>query len=183
MPDPDPADQADLVALELIQQRILVLRGEKVLLDEDLARMYGVETRILNRAVQRNLERFPVDFMFQLSPDEAANLKSQFGISSGWGGRRRMPFAFTEQGVAMLSSVLRSARAVQVNVAIMRAFVQLRRWLASQEELAQRVAELEAATAQGFSAVFAILDQLRSPAPSTQRRIGFKDGEGGGVSP
>ena len=134
-----------LVPTEKVERLIHLARGEKVLLDADLAMLYGVTTGALNRAVKRNANRFPLDFMFQLTADEAGVLKCQFGISSsGHGGRRRsLPNAFTEQGVAMLSSVLRSERAVQVNVAIMRAFVGLRRMLAGNEALARKLAELE----------------------------------------
>ena len=107
---------------ELIASKIHFLRGERILLDQDLSLLYGVETRVLNQAVRRNLKRFPPDFMFELSVSEVANLKSQFVISS-WGGRRKLPLAFTEQGIAMLSSVLRSDRAIDVNIAIMRTFV------------------------------------------------------------
>ena len=133
-----------LVPVEQIERLIRLARGEKVLLDADLARLYGVETKALNRATKRNRGRFPSDFMFQLTAKEAANLRCQFGTSSlGYGGRRYRPYAFTEQDVAMLSSVLRSERAVQVNVAIMRAFVSLRRMLAGNEALARKLAEME----------------------------------------
>jgi len=126
-----------IIPAERIEQAILLIRGEKVMLDADLARLYRVETGALTRAVRRNLVRFPPDFMFQLTTEEYENLKCQFGISSRWGGRRRPPYAFSEQGVAMLSSVLRSPRAVAVNVEIMRAFVRLRKMLASHEDLEQ----------------------------------------------
>ena len=135
---------AELIPMERIQNFIFLIRGEKVMLDSHLAELYGVDTGTLNRAVKRNIERFPDDFVFQLAPQEVANLKCQIGISSSeHGGRRRsIPYVFTEQGVAMLSSVLRSKRAVQVNVAIMRAFVSLRRLLATNEALARKFAEL-----------------------------------------
>ena len=126
-----------------IEKRIVLLRGERVMLSTDLAALYGVEPRALVQAVKRNLDRFPEDFMFQLTREELGNLKSQFVISS-WGGlRRASPYAFTEHGVAMLSSVLRSPRAVRVNVEIMRAFVRLRRMLASNADLARKLADLE----------------------------------------
>ena len=115
-----------LVALERIERAIVVLRGHRVMLDADLAVLYQVETKALVRAVKRNIARFPTDFMFQLTDDEFEVLRRQFGTSSAWGGRRYLPYAFTEQGVAMLSSVLHSKRAVQVNIEIMRAFVRLR---------------------------------------------------------
>jgi hypothetical protein len=128
-----------LTPVERIRQAIARLRGTNVMLDEDLAQLYDVETKALVRAVKRNLDRFPGDFMFQLSQEEFENLRSQSVTSSSWGGRRYRPYAFTEQGVAMLSSVLRSARAVRVNIEIMRAFVALREMLASHSELARRL--------------------------------------------
>ena len=128
------------VPAERIVGSILILRGQRVLLDADLAALYGVETKTLVRAVQRNKARFPPDFMFQLSREEFENLRYQFGTSSSWGGRRHHPYAFTEHGVAMLSSVLRSKRAVQVNIEIVRAFVRLREMLRPNAELAQKIA-------------------------------------------
>lgn len=122
---------------ERIASQIYLVRGEKVLLDEDLAALYGVETRALNQAVTRNRDRFPEDFMSQLSGEEFANLRSQT-VTSSWGGRRHPPRVFTEQGVAMLSTVLRSKEALQINIAIMRTFVRLRQVLASNEDLARR---------------------------------------------
>ncbi len=172
-----PATQ--LVHVEQVERLIHLVRGEKVLLDANLAKLYGVTTGALNRAVRRNDSRFPPDFMFQLSAAEAASLKCQSGISSwGHGGRRRsLPYAFTEQGVAMLSSVLRSERAVQVNVAIMRAFVSLRRMLAGNEALARKLAELERRL-EGHDAsirsLFEAIRQLMAPPPAPLRReIGF----------
>ena len=134
-----------LVPVDQIERAILLIRGQKVLLDEDLAELYGVETKNLVRAVKRNLDRFPEDFMFPLTPEEYESLRCQNGTSKtpGRGGRRYLPYAFTEQGVAMLSSVLRSPRAVQVNIEIMRAFVRLRQFLASHEELARKVADMD----------------------------------------
>ena len=132
------------VSIERVERLIRLARQERVLLDSDLAVLYGVETKVLNRAVKRNRDRFPADFMFQLTVAEAENLRRQIGASSsGYGGRRYRPYAFTEQGVAMLSSVLRSDRAVQVHVAIMRAFVCLRRLLSANEVLARKLAEME----------------------------------------
>ena len=127
---------------EIIDNKIFIIRGHKVLLSAHLAELYGVEARSLVQAVKRNKDRFPGDFLFQLTHEELSNLKSQIVISS-WGGRRANPYAFTEQGVAMLSSVLRSKRAVQVNIAIMRAFVKLRELLASNKNLAVKLEELE----------------------------------------
>ncbi len=115
-----------LVPVEIIEKKIILIRGEKVIPDADLAELYGVETKMLVRAVKRNMDRFPADFMFQLTKDEFENLRIQIGTSSRWGGRRYLPYVFTEQGVAMLSSVLQSERAVKVNIAIMRTFVKLR---------------------------------------------------------
>src|SRR5438067_6323433 len=133
----------EIIPIEQIAHTILTIRGEKVLLDFELANLYGVTTANLNKAVARNYERFPRDFMFQLTPDEGQRLIFQFGIAKGRGGRRHLPHAFTELGVAMLSSVLRSKRAVRVNIAIMRAFVKLRETLESKRELARKFAELE----------------------------------------
>ena len=130
------------VAVERIERVILVLRGHRVLLDGDLAALYQVQTRVLVQAVKRNRERFPKDFMFQLTNQELAILKSQF-VTSSWGGRRTAPYAFTEQGVAMLSSVLNSPRAIAVNIEIMRTFVRLRQMLASNADLAKKLEELE----------------------------------------
>jgi hypothetical protein len=132
-----------LIPLERIERPILLIRGHKVILDADLAALYDVETKQLIRAVKRNLPRFPDDFMFQFNEEEFENLRFHFGTSSQWGGRRYAPYAFTEQGVAMLSSVLRSKRAIQVNIEIMRAFVRLRRVLASHAELARKLDALD----------------------------------------
>jgi hypothetical protein len=168
---------ASLVPAELIERRILFLRGEKVMLDLDLAGLYGVETKVLNQAVRRNLERFPSDFMFQLTRQEwVANLKSQSVTSSfDHGGRRIPPFAFTEQGVAMLSTVLSSPRAVQVNIAIMRTFVQLRQMLSSNTELARKLDALEKKYDAQFKVVFEAIRQLMKPEGRTQprRQMGF----------
>jgi hypothetical protein len=166
-----------------VQRRILVIRDRQVTLDEDLADLYGVETRVLIQQVKRNVKRFPDDFMFQLTVPELENLKSQFVISrSSWGGRRRSrPYAFTEQGVAMLSSVLRSDRAVAVNIEIMRAFVELRRMAASHDVLSKRLDELERGTKkklsehdEHFVAVFEAFRQLLEPPVKSKRRIGFR---------
>ena len=131
-----------IVPLESIENKIFIIRGQKVILDKDLAVLYDVGTRDLNKAVMRNLDRFPADFMFELSKTEFKNLMFHFGTSS-WGGRRKSPKAFTEQGIAMLSSVLRSKRAAQVNIAIMRAFVKLRELMISHKDLARKIEELE----------------------------------------
>lgn len=159
---------------------VITVRGEKVLLDSDLASLYGVEARILNQAVTRNLTRFPEDFMFQLTPEEWAStrssaLRSQTVISNGRGGRRYMPYAFTEQGVAMLSSVLRSQRAVEVNIAIMRTFVQLRKLMDSNRDLARRIEAMETRYDEQFSAVFDAIKQLITDDQKRKgkRPIGF----------
>ncbi|TAJ22602.1 MAG: ORF6N domain-containing protein [Nitrospirae bacterium] len=164
-----------LMPLERIEKRILLLRGHKVMLDSDLAKLYGVTTFNLNKAVKRNIDRFPKDFMFQLTSEEAGILRFQIGISksSGRGGRRYLPYAFTEQGVAMLSSVLKSNRAVQVNIAIMRAFVRLREMIASHKDLARRFDELEKKYDKQFKVIFDAIRELMAPA-TTRRRIGFQ---------
>jgi ORF6N domain len=166
--------EQSLVPMERIERTILVLRGQKVMLDADLAAMYGVETKVLVRAVKRNEERFPSDFMFQLSQDEFENLRFHFGTSRSWGGRRHLPYAFTEQGVAMLSSVLRSPRAVQVNIEIMRAFVRLRRMLASNAALARRLDDLEKKYDAQFRSVFDAIRALMAPPEKARRSIGFR---------
>jgi hypothetical protein len=156
-----------------IRQSIFVIRGQKVMLDAHLAELYAVETRALIQAVARNRTRFPRDFMFQLTKREFANLRSQFVISSLWGGRRSTPYAFTEQGVAMLSSVLRSKRAVGVNIEIMRAFVYLRRIVMEHVELAQRIDELEERYDGNFQAVFDAIRDLIVQPDKPQKRIGY----------
>jgi len=143
------------------------------MLDADLAALYGVETKALVRAVKRNADRFPEDFMFQLNPQEFDNLRCQIGTSSSWGGRRHAPHAFTEQGVAMLSSVLRSKRAVQVNVEIMRTFVRLRRILADNAGPARRLDDLEKKYDVQFKAVFDAIRSLMQPPAPKKKRIGF----------
>ena len=150
------------------------VRGERVMLDADLARLYGVDTRALNRAVRRNAKRFPEDFMFLIGNEELTNLKCQIGTSSlGWGGRRKPVMVFTEQGVAMLSSVLRSDRAADVNIAIMRTFVQLRRLMDSNRELARKILEMEKRYDEQFGAVFQAIQELIAEDEEPRRRIGF----------
>jgi hypothetical protein len=164
---------------DTIQRRIHHVRGERVMVDADLAELYGVMTKRLNQAVRRNRARFPADFMFQLTAEEVRDLRSQFATSSsaGYGGRRYLPYAFTEQGVAMLSSVLNSPRAVAVNVLIMRTFVQLRRTEGQYAELRQRVGEL-AHQIQGhdelLSEILSTLEALAQPPPSSSRPMGFR---------
>jgi hypothetical protein len=164
-----------LIPFGRIAQSIHLLRGQKVMLDADLAALYEVPTGHLNRAVKRNLGRFPSDFMFRINRNEARLLKCQFGISS-WGGRRGYPYAFTEQGVAMLSSVLNSTRAVKVNIAIMRTFVTLRESLESNRELDHKFAELERRVGKHDEEIAAIIDairQLMAPPERPRREIGF----------
>ena len=164
----------DLIPTERIEQAIFLIRGQKVMLDVDLAKLYGVTTFNLNKAVKRNLDRFPDDFMFQLNYQEVRNLIFQIGISS-WGGTRKLPRAFTEQGVAMLSSVLKSKRAVQVNIEIMRAFVKLREMIASNKDLAKRLDELEGKYDSQFKVVFDAIRELMTPIePPPKPRIGFR---------
>jgi len=160
--------------LAKIEQRIFLVRGQKVMLDADLAELYRVPTKSLNLAVKRNADRFPEDFMFQLTDDDVAGLRFHFETSKrGRGGRRYAPYAFTEQGVAMLSSVLRSPRAVQVNIAIMRTFVRLREMLLSNAELARKLAALENKYDAQFKVVFDAIRELMLPPDPPRRKIGF----------
>lgn len=169
------ADKRSVIPIERIEQSIYLIHGLKVMLDSDLATLYSVETRALIQAVHRNIERFPEDFMFQLSKAEFDNLRSQSVTSSkSWGGRRYPPYAFTEQGVAMLSSVLRSDRAVLVNVEIMRAFVRLRAMLASNSDLARRLDALEKRYDAQFKTVFDAIRRLMTPPAKSNRRLGFR---------
>ncbi len=162
-----------IVPAEAIERQILFFRGFKVMLDSELSKLYGVETKALTRAVRRNRDRFPPDFMFQLAPRELPILRRHFGTSKGSGGRRYLPYVFTEQGVAMLSSVLRSKRAIHVNIEIMRAFVRLRRILSTHKDLARKLKELERKYDHQFKVVFDAISQLMvSPVPP-KRRIGF----------
>jgi ORF6N domain len=168
-----PASAA-AVSAKLIERSILVVRGQRVLLDGDLATLYGVTTGALNQAIKRNSERFPEDFAFQLTESEFINLKSQI-VTSRWGGRRKSPWAFTEHGVAMLSSVLRSPTAARVNIEIMRAFVRLRRLLATPGELVQQITKLAETVELHDGQIKAIADVLRQmmAAPPKVKEIGF----------
>jgi phage regulator Rha-like protein len=164
----------------VIERKIYLLRRQKVMLDSDLAALYGVETKQLNKAVKRNAERFPSDFMFQLTPAEARALRFQIGTSNGEsrGGRRYLPYVFTQEGVAMLSSVLKSSRAVQVNIAIMRAFVRLRQILATNRELAAKVEEMERRYDAHFKAIFEVIQALvAQPEESARGELGFTAGQ------
>jgi len=164
-----------LIPSERIERAILVLRGHKVMLDEQLAALYEVQVKVLNQAVKRNIDRFPEDFMFQLTPQEAESLRSQtVTLEIGRGRHRKYPpYAFTEQGVAMLSSVLHGQRAVRVNIEIMRAFVRLRRMLSTHAALARQLAELEQRYDAQFRAVFDAIRELMAPPEAPRKRIGF----------
>jgi hypothetical protein len=159
---------------EQVERNILLIRGHRVMLDTDLAKLYRVPTKAINQAVKRNTNRFPVDFMFQLTSEETTALRSQFVTSKNRGGRQYRPYAFTEQGVAMLSSVLHSERAIQVNIAIMRAFVQLRELIGSNKGLARRLNELEKKYDSQFRVVFDAIRELMAEPESKVKRIGFK---------
>jgi hypothetical protein len=169
-----------LVPVEIIERRILLIRGHKVMLDSDLAELYQVPTKALNQAVQRNLDRFPADFMFPLSKEELENWRSHFVTSNPAArmGLRRPPYAFTELGVAMLSSVLNSRRSIAVNIAIMRTFVRLRQILATHKQLAERLVAMEKKYDLRFKVVFDILRQLMEPPPDPPKKpIGFTTGK------
>src|SRR6266478_174692 len=164
---------SDALAVQ-VERRIFLVRGQKIMLDTDLAELYRVPTKSLNLAVKRNADRFPKDFTFQLTDDEAAGLRFHFETSKrGRGGRRYLPYAFTEQGVAMLSSVLRSSRAVQVNIAIMRTFVRLRRLMDTNRDLARKIEALEKKYDEKFAVVFEAIKQLITPPEPPKCRIGF----------
>jgi hypothetical protein len=166
----------EIIPVERVAQSIRWIRGQKVLLDSDLAALYGVTTGNLNKAVNRNRDRFPSDFMFQLSAQETEDLIFQIGRSKGRGGRRHRPYAFTEQGIAMLSSVLNSDRAIRVNIAIMRAFVKLRQMLETNRELARKFSEIERRVGKHDQEIAAILEairQLMAPPEKPRRQIGF----------
>ena len=164
-----------VIPAEIIERRIYLIRGHKVMLDQDLAEMYGVEVKRLNEQVRRNLKRFPSDFMFELGYEEFTNLKPQFATSSSThGGRRKAPLVFTEQGVAMLSGILNSDRAIEVNILIMRAFVKLRELIATNKDLSRRLDDLENKYDSQFKMVFDAIRQLMAPPVKEKRRIGFK---------
>jgi len=165
-----------LIPLERIERAILRLRGHNVMLDADLARLYGVTTKRFNEQVKRNAGRFPADFMFQLTQQEYAHLRSQIATSSatGHGGRRHPPYVFTEHGAIMAANVLNSPRAVQVSILVVRAFVRLRRMLQSNAELAKKLDELEAKYDAQFRVVFQAIRELMMPPPASRKRIGFR---------
>ncbi|MBU4186031.1 MAG: ORF6N domain-containing protein [Proteobacteria bacterium] len=161
-----------LVPIERIASKIYLIRGIKVMLDRDLAKLYGVETKALKQAVRRNIDRFPSDFMFELNKDEFNNLRSQI-VTSSWGGARYFPMAFTEHGVAMLSSVLNSNRAIEVNIQIKRAFTQLRKMLSTHEDLKRKIESMEKKYDEQFQIVFEAIKQLLSEEDKPKKKIGF----------
>ena len=168
--------QNAILPIERIEQQIFLIRGQKVILDFHLARLYEVETKVLLQAVKRNIGRFPDDFMFQLTESEFQGLRSQIVTSKGRGGRRFLAYAFTEHGVAMLSSVLHSERAIQVNIAIMRAFVKIREFLSTHKDLARKLEELERKYETHdtqITAVFEAIRQLMAPPEKPKNKIGF----------
>ncbi len=161
---------------EFIADKIYKIRGQKVLLDTDLAALFGVETKVLKRAVRRNIERFPEDFLFELTKEEVNNLRSHFGTSS-WGGSRYLPMAFTEQGVAMLSGILRSPTAIQVNIQIMRVFVKMRNLITCYEELLEKVEALEANALEQneqFIKIYEVIKELIEPNYKNRKPLGFR---------
>ena len=163
---------AKAFAEDIIEDMICFIRGQKVMLDSDLADLYGVSTTRLNEQVKRNIKRFPEDFMFQLTKEEFEILKSQFATSS-WGGRRKLPLVFTEQGVAMLSGVLNSDRAIQVNIAIMRTFTKLRRMISVHKDLKRKIENIEKKYDEKFQVVFTVLKKLLDPPEKPKKKIGF----------
>jgi hypothetical protein len=170
------ADERSPIPAEIIEQHIFLIRGQKVMLDYDLAKLYGVATKSINQAVKRNLKRFPGDFMLQLTFQEVRGLRSQFVTLKRGQHLKYRPYAFTEHGILMLSSVLNSERAVQVNIEIMRAFVRLRALIASNKDLAKRLEELEKKYDSQFKVVFDAIRELMTPVepPPKPRRIGFR---------
>ena len=166
---------SEIIPQEIINSKILIIRGKKVMLDRDLAGLYGVDTRALNQAVRRNRNRFPEDFMFQLTKEEMDNWKSQIVISNkDKMGLRKRPYAFTENGVAMLSSVLNSERAIIVNIQIMRTFTKLREMLATHKELKQKIEEIEKKYDAQFKIVFDAIRQIMAPPEAKEKKIGFR---------
>ena len=170
--------ESTIVPAEMIASSIVVLRGQKVILDTDLASLYGVETKVFNQAVRRNLDRFPADFMFQLTPDEAKSLRSQFVTSNQRGGRRYIPFAFTEHGAVMAATILNSPRAVEVSVYVVRAFVKLWSIFAVHGELADRLNELEGRVEGHDKSITLLIEAIRQlalPPETSDRKIGFDE--------
>ena len=164
----------DTASIEVIQHRIMGIRGDRVMLDHHLAELYGVETKQLKRAVRRNIHRFPPDFMFELTREEYNSLRSQIGTIKRGEHSKYLPMAFTEQGVAMLSSVLNSRRAIEVNILIMRAFVRLRQMVAAHKDLLQKIEEMERKYDRQFQVVFEAIKKLMAPPQKPTKRIGFQ---------
>ena len=162
----------NIVPIERVTEKIYLIRGMKVLLDRDLAKLYGVETKVFKQAVKRNINRFPEDFMFELTGDEFKNLRSQI-VTSSWGGSRYVPMAFTEQGVAMLSSVLKSDRAVHVNIQIMRAFIKMRQMYIRHEDLKQKIIAIERKYDKQFQIVFEAIQQLLEEEEKPKQKIDY----------
>ena len=168
-------EQEHLIPVERIERRILLIRGQKVMLDSELAELYGVETKVLNRAVKRNRERFPGDFMFRLTIQEVTALRCQIGTSNiGRGGRRYLPYAFTEHGAIMAANVLNTRRAIEASVYVVRAFVRLSELIASHKDLAKKLENLEQKYDTQFKVVFDAIRQLMAPPDPKPRRIGFR---------
>lgn len=169
--------EQELIIQERITKAIYLIRNQKVMMDSELAEMYGVDTRVLNQSVKRNMERFPEDFMFQLTKDEWEHLKSQ-NVTSSWGGRRTPPYMFTEQGVAMLSSVLNSPAAIQVNISIMRVIVKMRQWASNYEDLLKRIDDLsqnQTEHNEHIRNIYRIIQELVRPALTERKPIGFNN--------
>ncbi|VAX36808.1 FIG00898051: hypothetical protein [hydrothermal vent metagenome] len=164
--------QTDIIAPEMIENKILLIKGQKVMLDRNLAELYGVETKQLTRQVRRNIDRFPSDFLLTLTQKEVTILKCQIGTSS-WGGIRKLPFAFTEHGILMLSSVLNSKRAIQVNIQIMRTFTKLREMLSTHKDLKRKIESMEKKYDHQFQIVFETIKKLIDPPEKPKGRIGF----------
>ena len=169
-------DKELMIPDEVVMNKIYLVRGQKMMLDRDLAELYDVETKVLNQAVKRNSDRFPADFMFQLTKKEFENLKSQI-VTSSWGGVRKMPFAFTEQGVAMLSSVLKSEIAIRVNIQIIRIFTRMRKMIITHKDILLQLEKIEKKLAghdEEITLIFGYLKQLLNPPQPPRRKIGFK---------
>ena len=176
MSNKDSEKEISIIPIEVVSQKIFFIRGKKVMLDVDLAELYEIPVKVLLQAVKRNPKRFPDDFMFQLNKKEFENLRSQI-VTSSWGGRRYLPFAFTEHGVAMLSSVLRSPRAVQMNILIVRAFIKIREILASNKDLAQKIEELQREQKvqnRHINSIYSILEKLINEPVKPAKKIGFE---------
>jgi hypothetical protein len=175
------SNNRELIIQERIAKAIYLVRNQKVMVDSELDEMYGVETKVLNQAVKRNADRFPDDFMFQLSHDEWSNLKSHF-VTSSWGGRRTPPYMFTEQGVAMLSSVLNSQTAIAVNISIMRVFVKMRQWAANYDELLNKIDALSQTQGEHnehISNIYRIIEELVRPAIKDRKPMDIKETKDG----